>query len=264
MPPEFIPAIDLRNGKVVRLRRGDYNQQTTYEVDPLDTAKRFQDAGCKWLHVVDLDGAKEGRPVNLGIIEKIIHGTTLHVEVGGGIRTEEAMEYVLAIGAQRLILGTRALADMQWFQSMVHDARFRNRLVLGLDARDGLVSTHGWTHVADDLPKATDIARDVDNWPLAALIYTDIARDGMMKGPNLKATAVLARICKKVPIVHSGGVTKLADIALLKRLPISGIIVGKAIYEHSLDVAEAVKELLRADEPEETASDPEGAASHGE
>ncbi|HVX84401.1 MAG TPA: 1-(5-phosphoribosyl)-5-[(5-phosphoribosylamino)methylideneamino]imidazole-4-carboxamide isomerase [Phycisphaerae bacterium] len=244
--PELIPAIDLRNGKVVRLRRGDYNQQTTYEVDPIETAKRFEEAGCKWLHVVDLDGAKEGRPVNLAMVEKLIHATGLHVEVGGGIRTEEAMEYVLAIGAQRIILGTRALADMEWFEGMAHDPRFRQRLVLGLDARDGLVSTHGWTHVAEDLPKATDLARQVDGWPLAAIIYTDIARDGMMKGPNVKATAVLAKLCKNVPIVHSGGVTTLKDITALKRLPIAGIIVGKAIYEGTLEVGEAVRELATA------------------
>ncbi|HVS70749.1 MAG TPA: 1-(5-phosphoribosyl)-5-[(5-phosphoribosylamino)methylideneamino]imidazole-4-carboxamide isomerase [Phycisphaerae bacterium] len=246
MTPELIPAIDLRNGKVVRLRRGDYNQQTTYEVDPIDTAKRFEEAGCKWLHVVDLDGAKEGRPVNLAMVEKIIHATGLHVEVGGGIRTEEAMEYVLAIGAQRIILGTRALADMEWFEGMARDPRFRQRLVLGLDARDGLVSTHGWTHTAEDLPKATDLARQVDGWPLAAIIYTDIARDGMMKGPNVKATAVLAKLCKNVPIVHSGGVTTLKDITALKRLPIAGIIVGKAIYEGTLEVGEAVRELATA------------------
>ncbi len=260
MPPDLIPAIDLRNGQVVRLRRGDYNQQTTYEVDPIDTARKFEDAGCTCLHVVDLDGAKEGRPVNLAIIEKIIQATKLKVEVGGGIRTEEAMEYVLAIGAQRIILGTRALADMEWFQNMVHDARFRGRLVLGLDARDGLVSTHGWTHTEEDLPKATDIARNVDGWPLAAIIYTDIARDGMMIGPNIKATAVLAKICKHVPIVHSGGVTAIEDIALLKRLPISGIIVGKAIYEGTLDVADAVRVLAA---PDETVAKPVGGPDGG-
>ena len=243
MPPELIPAIDLRNGHVVRLKRGDYNQQTTYEVDPVDTAKKFQDAGCKWLHVVDLDGAKEGRPANLGIIEKICRATKLNVEVGGGLRTEESMEYVLAIGAQRLILGTRALADMEWFKAMAHDGRFRNRLVLGLDARDGLVSTHGWTQTDADRPKAVDIARNVDSWPLAAIIYTDIARDGMLKGPNLRATAKLTKICKKVPIIHSGGVKSLPDITALKTLPITGIIVGKSLYEGTLNLKEAVLEL---------------------
>jgi phosphoribosylformimino-5-aminoimidazole carboxamide ribotide isomerase len=243
MPVELIPAIDLRNGQVVRLRRGDYNQQTTYEVDPVDIAKKFEDAGCTWLHIVDLDGAKEGRPVNLGIVEKIARATRLQIEVGGGIRTEESMEYVLAIGAQRLILGTRALAEMSWFEAMANDSRFRNRLVLGLDAREGLVSTHGWTQTADALPKAVDIARDVDDWPLAAIIYTDIARDGTLQGPNIKATEKLVKVCKNVPIIHSGGVKDLADITALKPLCIAGIIVGKAIYEGTLDVAAAVREL---------------------
>src|SRR5579862_7297488 len=177
MAAELIPAIDLRNGQVVRLRRGDYNEQTTYEVDPVDIAKKFQDAGCTWLHVVDLDGARGGRPVNLAIVERIVRATRLRVEVGGGIRNEETMEYVLAIGAHRIILGTRALADMPWFETMTRDSRFRQKLVLGLDARDGLVQTHGWTQTAGERgetstgAKAVDIARDVDELPLAAIIY---------------------------------------------------------------------------------------------
>jgi phosphoribosylformimino-5-aminoimidazole carboxamide ribotide isomerase len=243
MGTELIPAIDLRNGQVVRLKRGDYAQQTTYNVDPVDTAKKFQDAGCKWLHIVDLDGAKEGRPINLAVIEKIIKNTKLRVEVGGGIRTEESMEYILAIGACRLILGTRALADMTWFEEMAHDMRFRNRLVLDIAARDGLVSTHGWTQTDQAQPKALDIARQVDSWPLAAIIYTDIARDGMLTGPNVGATALLTKSVKNVPIIHSGGVKDLSSIKALKGMPIAGIIVGKAIYEGTLDVAAAVKEL---------------------
>jgi len=245
MPAELIPAIDLRNGQVVRLRRGDYNDQTTYPVDPIDIARKFEDAGCTWLHIVDLDGAKEGRPVNLAIIEKIVRATKLKVEVGGGIRTEESMEYVLAIGAHRIILGTRALADMSWFQAMTQDTRFRNRLVLGLDAKDGLVRTHGWTQLAAgaEAPKAIDIARDVDNLPLSAIIYTDIARDGMLQGPNVAATARLLKVCKRTPIVHSGGVTTVADLVALKELPIQGIIVGRALYEGTLYTAEAVDAL---------------------
>ncbi len=243
LSPELVPAIDLRGGQVVRLKRGDYNQQTIYHVDPVDTAKRFEDAGCKWLHIVDLDGAKEGRPINLSIIEKIVRGTKLNVEVGGGIRTEESMEYVLAIGAVRIILGTRALAEIEWFKAMAQDGRFRNRLVLGLDARDGLVSTHGWTQTAENMPKAVDIAKEMDALPLAAIIYTDIARDGMLKGPNIKATARLLKVCKNVPVVHSGGVKSVEDIVALKPLAIQGIIVGKAIYEGTLDVSAAVKAL---------------------
>lgn len=239
----MIPAIDLRNGQVVRLKRGDYSQQTTYDLDPVETAKRFQDAGCKWLHVVDLDGAREGRPVNLGVVEKIVRATKLKVEVGGGIRNEESMEYLLAIGAQRLILGTKALADMDWFKTMAEDSRFKKRLVLDLAARDGLVSTHGWTQSGQDLPKAVDIAKRVDDWPLAAIIYTDIARDGMLTGPNLTATSKLALVLKNLPVIHSGGVTQLSDVQALKALKITGIIVGRALYEGTLDLAAAVKEL---------------------
>jgi len=251
MPIELIPAIDLRNGMVVRLKRGDYNQQTTYECDPIDTAKRFEDAGCKWLHVVDLDGAKEGRPVNMTIIERIIKATKLKVEVGGGIRTEESMEYLLAIGAERLILGTRALDDGDWFETMANDARFRRRLVLGLDAKDGFVATHGWTHTTNAAAaKAVDIARRMDAWPLAAIIYTDIARDGTLEGPNLRATANLTKVVKHIPIIHSGGVKSLDDIIALKDLAIDGIIVGKSIYEGTLDVAEAVRELHRPATPQ--------------
>ena len=245
MSVELIPAIDLRNGQVVRLRRGDYNDQTVYEVDPVDVARKFEDAGCKWLHIVDLDGAKEGRPMNMEIIEKIVHATKLKVEVGGGIRSEESMEYVLAMGAHRIILGTRALADMPWFTAMTKDVRFRKRLVLGLDAKDGYVRTHGWTQGATEGPRAVDIAHEVDNLPLAAIIYTDIARDGMMQGANVQATQRLLMVCKNVPIVHSGGVTTLADITALKELPIEGIIVGRAIYEGTLDTAQAVRELQR-------------------
>ncbi len=243
---ELIPAIDLRNGKVVRLLQGDYQRQTTYFVDPVDTAKSFQDAGCRWMHVVDLDGAREGRPRNLEIIEKIVRSTKLNVEVGGGIRDEEVIEYLLAIGAQRLIIGTRAISDFNWFKTIVFDQRFRNRIILGLDAREGRVATHGWTSPDADAPLATDLAAGVDDWPLAAIIYTDIARDGMLSGPNINATRDLLTAAKRVPVIHSGGVSTLADIAALKQLPISGIIVGKAIYEGRLNVAEAVQLLAAA------------------
>jgi phosphoribosylformimino-5-aminoimidazole carboxamide ribotide isomerase len=132
---------------------------------------------------------------------------------------------------------------MDWFKTMAVDARFRNRLVLGLDAKDGLVRTHGWTQSVEESPKAVDIARDMDELPLAAIIYTDISRDGMLKGPNVRATEQLLKVCKNVPIVHSGGVTTLADITALKDLPLQGIIVGRALYEGTLKLEEAVREL---------------------
>ncbi len=242
---ELIPAIDLRNGKVVRLLRGDYQHETTYGVDPVDTAKAFADAGCRWLHVVDLDGARDGRAHNMDIIEKIICSTTLQVEVGGGIRNEEVMEYLLAIGAQRLILGTRAISDKDWFAAMANDARFKNRLVLGLDARDGRVATHGWTAAIQNLPSALDVASGVAKWPLAGIIYTDISRDGTLAGPNVAATETLLAKIKTLPIIHSGGVGTLKHIEALSHLDIAGIIVGRALYEGTLDLRQAV-ELLAA------------------
>lgn len=243
MPIELFPAIDLRNGKVVRLLRGDYARQTTYTVDPVETAKSFQEMGCRWLHVVDLDGARDGRPSNLDIIEKIIRATSLRVEVGGGIRTEETIEYLLAVGAERLILGTQAVADFQWFKAMAHDPRFRGRIVLGLDARDGRIATHGWTAQDDQGPAAVDVARSVDRWPLAAIIYTDIVRDGTLTGPNIEATRHLLSAVTHLPVIHSGGVATLDDIAALKQLPIAGIIVGRALYEGRFEAREAVKLL---------------------
>ncbi len=245
MSTELIPAIDLREGQVVRLLQGDYARQTSYAVDPVDTAKRFQDAGCRWLHVVDLDGARDGRPVNLPIIEKIVRATDLQVEVGGGIRTQETMEQLLASGVNRLVLGTRAIADFDWFGMMAHHSRFRQRLILGLDARDGRVATHGWTQQQQQAPHAVDIARAVQDWPLAAIIYTDIARDGALMGPNISATRQLLEAAGDLPVIHSGGITTLEDIAALKSLSLAGIIVGRALYEGRLEVRQAV-ELLAA------------------
>ncbi|MEI7767419.1 MAG: 1-(5-phosphoribosyl)-5-[(5-phosphoribosylamino)methylideneamino]imidazole-4-carboxamide isomerase [Phycisphaerae bacterium] len=243
MAVELIPAIDLRGGQVVRLQRGDYNLQTTYDVTPLDMVKRFEDAGCKWLHVVDLDGAREGRPRNLDLIEKIVRHTRMKVEIGGGIRSEEVMEYLLAIGTERIILGTRALSDRDWFETMVHDARFRNRLVLGLDAKEGIVATHGWTQTGTQGTKALELAASMDRWPLAAIIYTDIARDGMLIGPNVEATQRLLEVVKHVPVIHSGGIKCVDDLVALAPLPIAGVIVGKAIYEGALDVVAGVQAL---------------------
>jgi phosphoribosylformimino-5-aminoimidazole carboxamide ribotide isomerase len=243
---ELYPAIDLRGGRVVRLLRGDYLQQTVYDVDPLDIARRFADAGCNWLHVVDLDGARDGRPVNLSIIEKLIERSGMRVQVGGGIRTEEVMEYLLAVGAARVILGTRAIGDLEWFEKIVHDARFRGRISLGLDARDGVAATHGWTSSNTKAMTVAQIASIVSRWPLAAINYTDITRDGTLAGPNVQATAELASLIPNIPVIHSGGVARLSDIQQLMHLPIAGIIVGRAIYEATLDVAEAVKLLASA------------------
>ncbi|MGC8559770.1 MAG: 1-(5-phosphoribosyl)-5-[(5-phosphoribosylamino)methylideneamino]imidazole-4-carboxamide isomerase [Phycisphaerae bacterium] len=246
MSIELYPAIDLRGGRVVRLLRGDYLQQTVYDVDPLDIAGKFRDAGCRRLHVVDLDGARDGKPVNLSIIENLISRSGMLVQVGGGIRTEEVMEYLLAVGADRVILGTRAIHDLEWFEKIVHDPRFRGRISLGLDARDGVAATHGWTSGDARSTTVAEIAAIVARWPLAAINYTDITRDGTLAGPNVQATADLAEMIPAIPIIHSGGVATLDDIRKLMHLSIAGIIVGRAVYEGTLKVAEAVQLLASA------------------
>ena len=156
------------------------------------------------------------------------------------------MEYLLAVGAARVILGTRAIHDLEWFEKIVNDARFRGRISLGLDARDGVVATHGWTSSQAKSVTLAEITTIVARWPLAAINFTDITRDGTLAGPNVQATADLAALTPNIPIIHSGGVANISDIEQLMHLPIAGIIVGRAIYEATLDVAEAVKLLASA------------------
>jgi len=181
---EILPAIDLRGGKCVRLLQGDYDRQIDYRDDPVAQAAEFEQLGAKWLHVVDLDGAREGRMANAGVIAQIIVNTRLNVEVGGGVRDEKTIENLLQIGVRQVIIGTRALEEMDWFEQMVR--KYEGQIVLGLDAQNGILRTRGWTEASD--LRALEVARKVSDWPLAAIVYTDIARDGMLTGPNVEAT----------------------------------------------------------------------------
>jgi len=239
---QIIPSIDLRGGKVVRLKQGDYQRQVNYDVDPLETARAFASAGAHWMHVVDLDGAKEGRPVQTELLSRIIAATTLRVEVGGGVREAEDVRRLLDVGAGRVVVGTKAIEDWGWFGTLVHDARFINRIVLALDARDGLVATRGWTQTS--ARQAVDVAASVSGWPLAAILYTDVSKDGMLAGPNLHHTRLLAE-AGKVPVIASGGVGNLDHIYQLRRLPIWGAIVGRSLYEGTLDLRQAICEAAR-------------------
>lgn len=238
----LFPAIDLRDGKVVRLLRGDYGRQTTYGDDPASQARAFADAGASWLHVVDLDGARSGTLRHLDDIAAICRQTSLKVEVGGGIRNEGAIDALLRAGVNRVILGTAALERWDWFESLMGNPTYRGRLVLGLDARDGKVATSGWEQTTTTT--AMEIARRVSDWPLAAIVYTDIATDGTLAGPNLEATRQLAE-ATHVPVVASGGVGTLDDLRALRRLPIQGAIVGKALYEKRFTLAEALATFER-------------------
>jgi phosphoribosylformimino-5-aminoimidazole carboxamide ribotide isomerase len=229
------PAIDLRGGRCVRLRQGDYSQETVFGDDPAAVAERWAGAGASYLHVVDLDGAREGRPVNGDGVRAIVNAAGVPCQLGGGIRTEAHLVEALGWGVARVILGTRALQDPAWCEAMCR--RYPEKIVLGIDAKNGRVATEGWLNVSERT--ALDLATRCADWPLAALVYTDIARDGMLEGPNVEATAAVAAAVP-VPVIASGGVTKLDDVTALARRGISGCIIGRALYEGRIDLAAAI------------------------
>jgi phosphoribosylformimino-5-aminoimidazole carboxamide ribotide isomerase len=235
---DILPAIDLRSGRCVRLLQGNFDRQIDYSDDPVAQAKQFAAAGATWIHVVDLDGAKEGRLLNLGVIERIIRETGLKVEVGGGIRDDATVKSLFDAGAARVVIGTRALEDWEWFRALVHAPGHESRIALGIDTREGRVAVRGWTQITEK--RAIELAERAANWPLGAIIYTDIARDGMLLGPNMDAIRAIAQ-SSALPVVASGGVTDIEDVKRLVELPLAGIIIGRAIYERQLDLAEAVK-----------------------
>ena len=233
----IIPAIDLRGGKCVRLIQGQYDRQITYKDDPAAQAQEFASAGAKWLHVVDLDGAKIGKPVNTESIAKIVAGGQLKVEVGGGIRNEQSINELLDMGVERVIIGTKAVTDFDWFSEMAE--KYNGKLVLGLDAKGSNVATQGWTQSCGQT--IMDFAAKAAELPLAAIIYTDIAKDGMMSGPNFERTKELADSVD-IPVVASGGVCTAADIKKLVQLgSVAAAIVGRAIYEGTITVEQAIE-----------------------
>jgi phosphoribosylformimino-5-aminoimidazole carboxamide ribotide isomerase len=222
----IIPAIDLRDGKCVRLIQGDYNRQINYENNPVNQAQEFIEAGAQWLHIVDLDGAKVGRAVNTDTISAIAALGQLKIEVGGGIRDEASIKQLLDIGAERVIIGTKAVSDFEWFSEMA--ARFSGKIVLGLDARGSKVATHGW--MQDSAQNLLEFASQAAKLPLAAIIYTDITKDGMLAGPNFERTKELAEAVD-VGVVASGGVSKIDDIKKLAETKVVAAIIGRSLYE---------------------------------
>jgi phosphoribosylformimino-5-aminoimidazole carboxamide ribotide isomerase len=238
----LFPAIDLREGKVVRLLKGDYGRQTTYGDDPVAFAKAFEQAGATWLHVVNLDGARSGVPGHLEEVEAIRRNTGLKIEFGGGVRSEASIRALLGVGVTRVVLGTAALQDWNWFESLARDTDLAERIVLGLDAREGRLAVAGWEQTTD--LTAQDVARKVSDWNLAAIVYTDIATDGTLQGPNVEATDAIAR-ATRVPVVASGGVGTLDHLRTLRTLPIQGAIVGRALYDGAFTIEEAIEVLER-------------------
>jgi phosphoribosylformimino-5-aminoimidazole carboxamide ribotide isomerase len=236
----IIPAIDLREGKCVRLIQGDYNRQITYRDDPVKQAKKFSSAGAEWLHIVDLDGAKAGKPVNTDTISAIAALGQLKIEVGGGLRDEASIRQLLDMKVERVIIGTKAVNDFEWFSEMAE--KFSGKIVLGLDARDDKVATDGWTKNTPE--PLLEFAIRASKLPLAAIIYTDITKDGMMAGPNLERTKALAAAVG-VPVIASGGVSTISDIKKLSETGVEAVIIGRALYEGTLNLAEAIKAALQ-------------------
>ena len=234
----IIPAIDLRGGKCVRLRQGRAEEMTVFSHDPVATGLKWQAAGARWLHVVDLDGAFSGSPQNLEAIRRLRENLTIPMELGGGIRTLETISFYLDLGLDRLILGTVVLKDPELAARAC--ARFAGHIAIGLDARDGLLAVEGWTE--NSRRTALEVAKSLEPLRPAALIYTDISRDGVKRGVNIEATRTLAQAVD-LPVIASGGVSSLADIeALLPLEPLGvvGVITGRALYDGSLDLNEAI------------------------
>jgi phosphoribosylformimino-5-aminoimidazole carboxamide ribotide isomerase len=237
----ILPAIDVKDGRCVRLYQGDYSRVTTYDSDPVQVALRWQEAGASWLHVVDLDGAAQGRPVHVDLLKAIRAATKLRIEVGGGLRSLVHIERILDLGIERVILGTAALKDRALLGEAI--SRWDERIAVGLDARDGLVAIAGWHETSR--VKATALAAELCAFGVPRFIYTDIARDGALSGPNLNALAELRRATWR-PLIASGGVSALADLHALAALNVEGVIIGKAIYTGDVDLAAAVREFERS------------------
>jgi len=238
-----IPAVDIRGGRCVRLRQGRANAETVYFDDPLEAARLWASAGARLIHVVDLDGAFEGQPVNFGLVAEIAEALEVPVEVGGGVRSEETVERYLGVGVERVVIGTRALREPKWFADVCR--RFPGRIVAGVDARGGRVVVEGWAETSQ--VDAIEFARRLDEARPRAIIFTDVATDGTMKGPNLEA---LERLVEAVttPVVASGGIASLADVRRVAALGVEGMIIGKALFDGAFSLAEAIAAAEGAEE----------------
>ncbi len=235
----IIPAIDIRGGKCVRLLQGDFQRETVYGADPVEVALRWASKGAERIHIVDLDGSREGRPVNDAAIRQILASVGIPIELGGGIRDIGTVDYYVGLGVRWVILGTAALKNRDFVVEACR--RFPGRIILGIDAKDGKVAVEGWTEATG--ADALEVAKRYEGIGLAAIVYTDISRDGMETGVNVPATERLARSVA-IPVIASGGVAGIGDIERLLAVAASGIlgvITGKALYTGALDLGEAIR-----------------------
>jgi len=229
------PAIDIKDGKCVRLVQGQFNDETIYSNHPVEMARKFEQMGAEYLHVVDLDGARLGEPQNIAIISEMAVKMGIPIQLGGGIRTIEMIEIILCKGIERVILGTSAVKDPDMVKKAVQS--FGNNLAVAIDARDGLVAIEGWAKTSSFT--AVGFAKKMEDLGAKTIIYTDISRDGMLSGPNLKAMEEMVKSVG-IEVIASGGVTSLEDIINLKELGVSGAIVGKALYTGDIKLQEAI------------------------
>jgi phosphoribosylformimino-5-aminoimidazole carboxamide ribotide isomerase len=232
---EIWPAIDICHGKCVRLMQGDYGRETVFGDDPAAMARRWVDEGAEYLHLVDLDGARDAAVANRDAVAAIVAAVDVPCELGGGVRDEASIRSLLELGLTRLVIGTRALKEPDWFRQVCR--QFPQRLVLGIDARDGRVATDGWLETSET--PATELARQLSDEPIAAIVYTDIAKDGMMAGANVPAMEAMQRAVD-CPVVASGGVTTVDDVRRLAEVGMSGCIIGRALYEGTVTIGEAL------------------------
>ena len=236
---KIIPAVDIKNGKCVRLIQGNADQETIYSDDPVAMACHWDEEGARLIHVVDLDGAFDGIPKNADLIKNIIYNSSVDIQVGGGVRTLEAIETYVNAGAYRVILGTIAQSDPKFVEQACK--QFPGKITVGIDARDGFVAVKGWLEVSKQ--KATDLVKQMEPLGVAEFVFTDISRDGMLQGPNLASVREFAD-STKLPVIASGGVGSLQDISNLLALEshgVSGIITGKALYDKNISFREARK-----------------------
>lgn len=232
------PAIDIIDGKCVRLSQGDYNKVKVYNGDPVEVARGFQEAGAKWIHVVDLDAAKSGTPQNQDIIKKIAEKTNLSVQTGGGIRNMEILERVAGSGIRRIILGTSAVNDREFTEKAIE--RYGDKIAIGIDAKDGMVAVQGWTSSSG--LSATELASEMKKAGAKTIIYTDISRDGMLSGTEING---LLKIISEtgLDVIASGGVSCMEDVIQAKNSGAAGIIIGKAIYEGKVDLKKCLQNV---------------------